>query len=132
MSNRIKPWSNHRQILWAIGVFGLLFWAFGLFMLCTITLLGPGSQSSPPDVADLFGVVLCSVPYIYYIVVAHRAWTRKLWFVGVVIHCLMLILILISMLQYHGRSLVALADFPYWTGSLDTLCDAQHIHRPIG
>src|SRR5213593_544585 len=79
MSNPIKPWSNHRQVLWAIGVFGLLLLAAGLLMAWFLQGgFGPGKQTSSTGLADIFGTILFSIPCIYYIVVAHRPWTRKL------------------------------------------------------
>jgi hypothetical protein len=112
MSPPVKPWSNHRQVLWAIGAFGLLLLAFGLLIAWFLQGgFGPGKQTSPPGLADLFGTLLLSIPCVYYIVVAHRAWTRKLWVIGVVIHSLMLIALVAALLQYRGGSLVALPFF---------------------
>jgi hypothetical protein len=109
MSNSVKPWSNHRQFLWAIGALGLLLLAFGLFITWFLQGgFGPGKHTSPPGLADLFATVLLSIPCVYYIVVAHRAWTRKLWVIGVVIHSVMLIGVVVTLLQYSGGSLAAL------------------------
>jgi hypothetical protein len=110
MNTGIKPWSNHRQVLWALGVFGLIFLAFVLLMVWLLQGgFGPGKETSPPGLADFFGTVLLSVPCVYYIVVAHLAWTRKLWIIGVVIHSLVLIIILVmAVLAHHGGSFAAL------------------------
>ncbi len=79
MTNPVKPWSNHRQVLWAIGVFSLLLLAFGLFMVWFLQGgFDSGKQKSPPGLADLFGTLLLGIPCVYYIVVAHRAWSRKI------------------------------------------------------
>ena len=95
MSASVKPWSIHRQILWLVGVAGLLLLWFGLsaaFMLQGG--FGPGSHTSPPGLADLLGVTLCSSLGVYCVVVAHRVWTRKLWRVGLAVHGLILVYLL--------------------------------------
>jgi hypothetical protein len=108
MSNPIKPWSNHHQVVWAIGVLGLLFLVFGLFMAWLLKGgFGPGNQTSPPGITDLFGTVLLGIPFVYYIVVAHRPWTRKLWITGVVIHCVTLIFFILALMRYRGGNLAA-------------------------
>jgi hypothetical protein len=109
MNNPVKPWSNNRQFLWAIGVLGLVLVTFGLGLAFLLQGgFGPGSRTSPPGVAELGGGVLLSIPCVYYVVVAHRPWTRKLWFIGVIIHCVMLLAFLISILQSRGGSIVLL------------------------
>ena len=86
----VKPWNIYRQVLWLVGVLGLLLlWAALLLAFFLRGGFGPGSQTSPPGLAELFGVLLFSIPGIYYIVVAHRVWTRRLWRAGLVIHGLM-------------------------------------------
>jgi hypothetical protein len=108
MSNSLKPWSNHRQVLWAVGALGLLLSAFGLFLAWFLQGgFGPGRHTSPPGLIDLCATLLLSIPYVYYIVVAHRAWTRKLWVIGVAIHSLLLIGVVATLLQHRGGSLVA-------------------------
>ena len=109
MSTPIKPWSNHRQVLWAIGVVGLLLSGFGLFMAWLFQGgFGPGKQTSPPGLADVFGTMLLTIPCVYYIVVAHRPWTRKLRLTGVVIHAFVLIVLFVASLQHRGGTLPAL------------------------
>jgi len=83
----IKPWNIYRQVLWLVGVLGLLLlWAALLLAFVLQGGFGPGKPTSPPGLAELFGAILFSIPGIYYIVVAHRAWTRRLWRIGLVIH----------------------------------------------
>ena len=109
MSNPVKPWSNHRQVLWAIGVFGLLLLAFGLFMAWLLQGgFGPGKHTSPPGLPDLFGATLLSIPYVYYVVVAHRAWSRRLWIMGVVIHSVMVALFVFALIASSGGVAIAL------------------------
>jgi hypothetical protein len=109
MSTPIRPWSKHRQILWALGVFGLL------VLVCSLAVawvlrggFGPGARTSPPDLADLLGTALLAVPCVYYIVVPQRVWTRKLWATGIIIHLLVLLLLVAVVLAGRGRSLTAL------------------------
>src|SRR5438445_10947286 len=98
MSNPINPCSNHRQILWAVGVVCLILIALAL---CVTFFLqggfGPGSKTSAPGFPEFLGIPLLAVPFVYYVVVAHRPWTRKLWLVGVVIHLLLLVFLLFTL-----------------------------------
>src|SRR6266550_3236476 len=97
MSTPIKPWSIHRQILWLVGVLDLLLLWLGLFAAFMLQGgFGPGSHTSPPGLADLLGVTLCSSLGAYYIVVAHRVWTRRLWRVGLAVHGLVLVYLIAS------------------------------------
>ena len=107
MTTPIKPWSNHRQVLWAMGVFGLFLLAFGLFMNCVFGGFGPGAQPPPwPGLMDMLGLVLLTVSCVYYIAVAHRVWTRNLWLIGVVIHSLLFIILLIMLFPFSGVRLL--------------------------
>jgi hypothetical protein len=97
MNTPIKPWSIHRQVLWLVGVLGLLLLWFGLFVAFILQGgFGPGSHTSPPGLADLVFVTLCSVLGVYYIVVAHRVWTRRLWTVGLAVHGLVIVYLIAS------------------------------------
>jgi hypothetical protein len=90
-------------------VFGLVVLACSLGMAWVLRGgFGPGSRTSPPDLTDLIGTALLAVPCLYYIVVARRIWTRKLWVTGVVAHLLVLVLIVAVVLGGRGRSLTAL------------------------
>ncbi len=99
-------------MLWFTGVFGLVM----LVVAFTAGFLrgGPG-----PTMADAFSAVPMGIPCGYYILVAERAWTRKLWIAGVVLHCAMLILVIHSLLQYGVISCVVwpviLLGPPSWT-----------------
>src|SRR5258707_710596 len=109
MSTPIKPWSNHRQILWAVGVVGLVLIVLALSV--TVFLqggFGPGLKTSPPGLPEFLGIGLLAVPFVYYVVVAHRPWTRKLWLVGVVIHLLFLVFLLFTLVASRGGSIIAL------------------------
>jgi len=87
MSNSIKPWSTCRQVLWLVAVLGLLFLWGGLFLAFMFRGgFGPGNQTSPPGLIHLVGVTVCSSLGVYYLLVAHRVWTRSLLRVGLVIH----------------------------------------------
>src|SRR5437867_440140 len=100
MNTPIKPWSIHRQILWLVGVLGLLLLWFGLFVGFVLQGgFGPGSHTSPPGLADLVGVTLCSVLGVYYIVVARGVWTRRLWRVGLAVHGLVFVYLIASGLR---------------------------------
>lgn len=112
MNSPAKPWSNQRQILWALGAFGLLFLAFSLFVAWIFHGgFGPGSNTSPPGLVDLLVTLLLSVPCIYYIVVAHRAWSRKLWVVGLAIHSMLFILMLSLLLTGGVGALIMIPFF---------------------
>lgn len=109
MSKSIKPWSNHRQVLWAIGAFDLLLLAFTLFMAWFLQGgFGPGKQTSPPGLPDLFGAVLLGIPFAYYLVVAHRASSRRLWIIGIIIHSILLTAFLFALVVSSGGVLIAL------------------------
>src|SRR5437764_13260358 len=55
MSTPIKPWSLHRQLLWLIGVLGLVLLWLGLFAAFLLQGgFGPGKQGSPPGFTALF------------------------------------------------------------------------------
>jgi len=87
MTNPVRPWSIHRQILWLIGAFGLVVLWLGLFAAFMLQGgFGPGEQTSPPGFAALFGVIFLSACCIYYIAVARRAWTRRLMWIGIAVH----------------------------------------------
>src|SRR5258706_14022013 len=107
MNTPIKPWSNHRQILWAVGVVGLI---LIVLALCVTFFLqggfGPGSKTSPPGFPEFFSIASFAVPFVYYVVVAHRTWTRNLWLAGVVIHVLLLAFLLFTLVASRGGSLV--------------------------
>src|SRR5258705_11071877 len=109
MSNPIKPVSNHRQVLWALGVLGLVFLALAL---CLAFLLqggfGAGSKASPPGLPEFFGAVLLAIPCIYYIIVARSAWTRKLWAIGVVMHLFLVVLAVFALPASPDSSLAIL------------------------
>ncbi len=108
MSNPIKPWSTHRQVLWAVGVFGLILWALGVLWALIVGGFGPGKEVPRVGLWDLPGLLLPSIPCVYYIVVAHRPWTRNLWHIGFVMHVLMGILFLASVVSSGGRTFVLL------------------------
>ena len=108
MRNPIKPWTNHRQVLWAVGVFGLIFWALAALWVFLVGGFGPGKQVPRAGFTDLLGFIVLSLPCVYYIVVAHRAWTRELWHIGVVMHALMLILFFASVIASGGRTMALL------------------------
>ncbi len=55
---------------------------------------GPGAHTTPPDLVDALGAALLALPCVYYVIVARRVWTRKLWVAGVVIHLFVLLVIL--------------------------------------
>lgn len=87
MNTSVKPWSIYRQVLWLVGLLGLLLLWGGLFMAFVLHGgFGPGKQTSPPKFVDLVSVTVCSSLGVYYLAVAHRVWTRKLWRIGLVIH----------------------------------------------
>ncbi len=117
MIRPLKDWSKDRQILWGTGVFGLVM----LVVLFTAWFVrgGPGHQTTGPTVADALTTVPIGIPCLYYILVAERAWTRKLWIAGVVIHCAMLVLVINWLLQYDGMTCVVwpviLIGPPTWT-----------------
>ena len=112
MRDPIKPWSNHRQLLWALGVFGLIFLAFFLFLDWLLQGgFGPGVSPRPPGLPEVFGALLFAIPCIYYIAVAHHAWTRKLWIIGIVIHSLFLLFLVVAFIGSGGRGLVLLPVF---------------------
>ncbi len=112
-----KDWSTDRQILWWTGVFGLLM----LVLVFTAWFVRgvPGQPSARPTLADALATTPIGIPCLYYIVVAERAWTRKLWNAGIVIHCATLILVLNWLLQYGGMTCVVwpviLVGPPAWT-----------------
>src|SRR6266567_714067 len=109
MNTPIKPWSNHRQVLWALGVFSLIFLALALGLIFLIQGgFGPGSKPAAPRFPEFFGAILLAIPCVYYIVVAHRAWSRKLWVVGIVIHLFLLVFLLFTLVASHGASLIVL------------------------
>src|SRR5512140_3603420 len=97
MNAPIKPWSLHRQLLWLMGVVGLvLLWLgwFAAFMLQGG--FGPGTQSSPPGFTAFICVVFLSACCAYYIAVARRAWTRRLFWMGVAVHGITAIILLVG------------------------------------
>ena len=97
MSTPIKPWSLHRQLLWLIGVLGLVLLWLGLFAAFMLQGgFGPGKQGSPPGFTALFCVISLSACCAYYIAVAHRAWTRRLFRMGVAIHGVTAVILLVS------------------------------------
>jgi hypothetical protein len=88
----VKPWSIHRQILWLKGALGLLLLWMGLIAAFVLQGgFGPGSNTSPPGLADLVLVILCSVIGVHYILVAYRTWTRRLWRTGLALHGIVII-----------------------------------------
>jgi hypothetical protein len=114
MSIHVKPWSKHCQILWALGVFGLLVLACSLGIAWVLQGgFEPGAHTSSPDLVDVFGTALLAVPCVYYIIVPQRVWTRRLWATGIVIHVLVLVVILAVALAGRGRSL---APLPFLLG----------------
>jgi hypothetical protein len=97
MNTPIKPWSIYRQVLWLMGALGLLLLWFGFLVAVMLQGgFGPGSHTSPPSLADLVAVTMCSVLGAYYIVVAHRRWTRRLWRVGLAVHGLVVVYLIIN------------------------------------
>lgn len=109
MNAPVKPWSNHRQVLWAIGALGLLLVVSGQLMSWFLQGgFGPGKQTSPPGFADLCVGILLGMPCIYYLIVAHRPWSRKLWIVGVTIHSVLVALFLYAAVNSSGAAAVAL------------------------
>ena len=109
MSAPVKPWTNHRQVLWAIGGLGLLLLAFGLSMAWFLQGgFGPGKQTSPPGIANWCFGMLLAIPCIYYIIVAHRPWSRKLWITGVIIHAVLLAFFLFAVIASGGTAIMAL------------------------
>jgi hypothetical protein len=109
MTAPVKPWSNHRKVLWAIGALGLLLLAFGLLVAWFLQGgFGPGKQTSPPGLTELCVGLLLGIPCVYYIIVAHRPWSRKLWIVGVAIHSVLLALFLFAVIKSSGAAFLAL------------------------
>ena len=87
MSTSVKPWSLHRQILWLMGVLGLMLLLLGLFIAFMLQGgFGPGKQTSPPGFSALFDALFLSGCCIYYIAVARSVWTRRLFWIGVAVH----------------------------------------------
>ena len=116
MNRRLRPWSTHRPILWAIGGGSLFLLWFALFFDWFLQGgFGPGSQGSPPGLVDLLSAVLLSIPCIYYIVVAHRAWRWKLWLAGIAMHALAFAILLVALSQDAFASILAL---PLLAGTL--------------
>jgi hypothetical protein len=109
MITPIKPWSNHRQILSAVGVVGLV---LIVLALCVAFFLqggfGPGSKTSPPRFPEFFGIALLALPFVYYVVAAQRPWTRKLWLVGVVIHLVLLLFLPSTLVACRGGNIIPL------------------------
>lgn len=110
MGQAIKPWSPHRQVLWAVGVFGLIFWGLAVLFTLAVGGFGPGSEIPRASFRDLPVLLLPSAPCIYYIVVAHRVWSRVLGYIGAVMHAIMLILLLV-MIVGSGERVLALLPF---------------------
>jgi hypothetical protein len=97
MNTPVKPWSLHRQILWLMGVIGLVLLWLGLFAAFMLQGgFGPGKQTSPRGFATLFGVIFLSACCIYYIAVAQRVWTRRLFWIGVAVHGATVVFLLAS------------------------------------
>ncbi len=109
MNAPVKPWSNHRQVLWAVGAIGLLLLTFGLVMAWFLQGgFGPGKQSSPPGLADLLVAILLGIPCAYYMIVAHRPWSRRLWVAGVTIHSALFAVFLFVLIESGGTAVLAL------------------------
>ena len=112
MKTPTKPWSNHQQVLWALGVLGLICLALAV---CLPFLLqggfGPGSNTPSPGLPELFGAALLAVPCLYYIIVARSAWTRKLWAIGVVIHLFLVVFAVFTLVASRGGSFIILPFF---------------------
>ena len=117
MSRPGKDWSKDRQFLWWAGVFGLLMLAL-LFTVWLVRRIS-GQLITGPTLADAWATVPIGIPCVYYIVVAERAWTRRLWIAGIVIHCAMIILVVNWLLQCGGMTCVVwpviLIGPPAWT-----------------
>jgi hypothetical protein len=102
------PWSNHRQLLWLVGVLGLvaasagsvIHWLFAGFQIG-----GPPPGSHLED--WIFLIVVGNVSG-YYIALAHWGWSRRLWLVGVVVHSIFLLMLLVGLLLTRGGGAVAL------------------------
>jgi hypothetical protein len=85
-----KPWSNHRQILWASGVLGLILLGFSclahLFLGDGFKPGGPPSRGRPEE---WLCVPAIAAAFIYYVVVAHSIWSRKLRTTGTALHAML-------------------------------------------
>ncbi len=99
-------------MLWGTGVFGL-----SLLALLFIAWFVRGV--SGPTMTDALAILPIGIPCVYYITVAERTWTRKLWHAGIVIHCALLVLVISWLLQYGGITCVVwpviLIGPPAWT-----------------
>ena len=107
---RQAPWSNHRQVIWLIGVLGLGFFALACVMDQFFGGLDVDGRVTPPPrgfIDWLFGGVWVALS-TYYIVLAHRGWSRHMWVIGVAVHSLYLAAIVL---------LLALLGTGTWAGS---------------
>ena len=116
MISPAKDARKDRQILWGTGLFGLLM----LVLLFTAWFLRAApAGTTGPTLADALATVQIGALCIYYIIVAGRTWTRKLWYAGVMIHGTLLVMVINSLVQYGGISCIVLPVIlvgpPTWT-----------------
>jgi len=78
-SRATVPWSNHRQVLWAVGVLGLLFLAFAFLVGWFLQGGFDPDLKHLRDVSALIFELIPAAPCVYYIVVAHGVWNRTMW-----------------------------------------------------
>src|SRR5262245_44793856 len=96
MNRPTSPRRNHRWILCVVGTGGLLFLWFSLSVAWFLQGgFGPGSNPPPTGPADLFITLLLSIPCTFYIVLANRAWTRRMRLAGFIIHGLTIVILII-------------------------------------
>ncbi len=99
-------------MVWGTGVFGLAI----LALLFTAWLVR-GVRG--PTLADVLATLPIGVPCVYYLIVAERSWTRKLWHAGIVIHFTTMAFVVYSLLKFGGISCVLwpviLVGPPAWT-----------------
>jgi hypothetical protein len=103
----MTPWSNLRQVLWAIGVFGFVLLVLG----CGFDLLIGGGFSigrplPPRQVGNWVLIAAIAATFVYYIVAAHRQWSHTLYGVGLFVHSVFAFVVL-CWLWFHIAGLLA-------------------------
>jgi hypothetical protein len=103
----MKPWSNLRQVLWAIGVFGLVLLALG----CGFDLFIGGGFSigrplPPRQVGNWILVAAIAATFVYYIIAAQRQWSHTVYGVGLFVHSIFALVVLFW-LCFHIAGLLA-------------------------
>jgi hypothetical protein len=104
----MTPWSNLRQVLWAIGVFGLVLLILG----CGFDLLigggfSIGGPTPPRELGNWILVAAIAVTFVYYIVAARRQWSHTLYGVGLFMHSVLALAVL-WWLWFHIAGLLAI------------------------